>query len=242
MKYKSIFLLTCLVLSLGGQAQKTLRIKPFKLIATAIPEPSDICFDTRSNHFFIVSDNGILFETDNDGKILRRKAESNCDYEAVCLGENVVYAVDETHRNIHVYDSEKLECSKIINVPYQGGRNSGYEAIAYNPIKQTLLLITEKNPVTLFELDSHYAITNQKDLSGLARDISAATFHSGFLWLLSDEDRTVFKLDPQTYQRMGQWELPLINPEGLAFDADGNLIISCDDMQRIYYFNNPEKP
>jgi hypothetical protein len=33
----------------------------------------------------------------------------------------------------------------------------------------------------------------------------------------------------------------VINPEGLAFDKDGNLLITCDDMQRIYYFNNPEK-
>lgn len=242
MKLQSIFMALCLGISLGGQAQKIQKIKPIRSFSTAIPEPSDLCFDAKTNHFFVVSDNGILYETDSDGKILRQKKESNCDYEAVCKDDFFVYAVDETHRNIYAYDLNTLECAKIINVPYQGGRNSGYEAMTFNPIKQNWLLLTEKNPITLFELDSHFTVTNQKDLSALARDISAATFHEGFLWLLSDEDRTVFKLNPQTYEKLAQWELPLINPEGLAFDSVGNLIITCDDRQRIYYFNNPEQP
>lgn len=242
MKYKLLFLGVCFSISLSGQTQKTVRIKPFKSIATAIPEPSDSCFDKKTNHFFVVSDNGVLFETDHDGIILRQKAETNSDYEAVYVNDDFVYAVDETHRNIHIYDRNTLECSKIINVPYSGGRNSGYEALTFNPVKQSWLLFTEKNPVTLFELDAQFVITNQIALSALARDISAATFYEGFLWLLSDEDRTVFKLDPKTYQCIGRWELPLINPEGLAFDAEGKLLISCDDMQRMYYFNNPEKP
>ncbi len=29
--------------------------------------------------------------------------------------------------------------------------------------------------------------------------------------------------------------------EKLIRDKNGNLLNTCDDMQRIYYFNNPEK-
>ena len=78
-------------------------------------------------------------------------------------------------------------------------------------------------------------------MSKIARDISSASFHNDFLWLLSDEDRTVLKLNPITYEVIEKWLLPVINPEGFAFDKDSNLVVTCDDMQRIYYFNNPEK-
>jgi hypothetical protein len=50
----------------------------------------------------------------------------------------------------------------------------------------------------------------------------------------------LIKVNPDTYDVIQKWSLPVINPEGLAFDKDGNLLITCDDMQRLYYFNHPE--
>ena len=93
----------------------------------------------------------------------------------------------------------------------------------------------------LFELDTDFKVTGQTDLSNFAEDISSARFHNGFLWLLSDEDSMLLKLNASTYEVLQKWSLPVINPEGLVFDKDGNLLIACDDMQRVYYFNNPEK-
>lgn len=238
---KSIVFLIFFLFSMAMQAQKSIKIKPTGSLSTSVPEPSDLSFNAKTNRFFVVSDNGILFETDEHGKVLRKKSESNCDYEAVCHDEKFVYAVDETHRDIHLYDINTLEPVKTINVPYQGGRNVGYEAITFNPAAKSIILVTEKSPIMVFELDSNFRVSGQHNLSKMARDISAATFHDSFLWLLSDEDRMLIKLDPQTYKLCARWELPLINPEGLTFDANGNLVISCDDMQRIYYFNNPEK-
>ena len=152
-----------------------------------------------------------------------------------------MYAVDETHRTIYTYDSVSLHKNNIITVPYSGGRNRGYEALTFNKSKNDFVLLTEKDPTLLFELDANFKITNQMDLSDVASDISAATFYNNFLWLLSDEDMMILKLNPLTYEVLGKWSLPVINPEGFAFDKDGNILVSCDDMQRIYYFNNPEK-
>lgn len=222
-------------------AQKTTKIKPTKFISTAIPEPSDICYNPNSDTFFVVSDDGILFETDQEGKIIRSAVENDADFEAVYTDGTNVYAVNERHRKVEVFNSISLKKSKTITVPFGGGRNRGYEALTYNKSKNSFILIVEKDPITLFELDANFAITNQIDLSKMARDFAAASYYENFLWLLSDEDRTVFKLNPNTYEVVGKWELPLINPEGLAFDKNGNLLITCDDMQRIYYFNNPEK-
>ena len=222
-------------------AQKATKIKATKFISTAIPEPSDICYNAHSDTFFVVSDDGILFETDQDGKIIRSVVESDADFEAVFADETNVYAVNERHRKVEVFNSISLQKIKTITVPFGGGRNRGYEALTFNKSKNSFVLIVEKDPITLFELDVNFVVTNQIDLSKIARDIAAASYYNNFLWLLSDEDRTVFKLNPNTYEVLGKWELPLINPEGLAFDKNGNLLITCDDMQRIYYFNNPEK-
>jgi uncharacterized protein YjiK len=222
-------------------AQKVSKIKPTKFIATAIPEPSDICYSANSDTFFVVSDDGILFETNQEGKIIRSVVENDADFEAVFADETNVYAVNERHRKVEVFNKVSFQKSKTITVPFGGGRNRGYEALTFNKSKNSFVLIVEKDPITLFELDVNFVITNQIDLSKIARDIAAASYYNNFLWLLSDEDRTVFKLNPSTYEVLGKWELPVINPEGLAFDKDGNLLITCDDMQRIYYFNNPEK-
>ena len=229
------------LLAINCMAQTATKLKPAKWIATAISEPSDICYNVNSNTFFVVSDDGILFEIDLTGKIIRNVKENDADFEAVFTDETNVYAVNERHRKIYVYDRVSLQKNKTITVPFGGGRNRAYEAFSFNKTKHAFVLVVEKDPITLIELDANFSITNQFDLSKIARDIAAASFHNGFLWLLSDEDSTVLKLNPTSYEVLGKWKLPVINPEGLAFDKDGNLVITCDDMQRIYYFNNPEK-
>lgn len=229
------------VMAMSASAQKVSVLKPVRFTALAIPEPSDIAFHAASDSFYIVSDNGILFETDPTGKILRQAKEKNCDYEAVYADDSFIYAVDETHRNIHLYDPVSFKCTKIVNIPYSGARNKGYEALTFNTTRNRFVLITERDPVTLFELDTDFKITNQIDISAIARDISSACFYNNSLWLLSDEDMKLMQLNPNTYEVLHQWTLPVINPEGFAFDKDGNLFVTCDDMQRLYYFNNPEK-
>ena len=84
-------------------------------------------------------------------------------------------------------------------------------------------------------------MTKKTDISYVAKDISSARFYKDELFLLSDEDMMLIKVNPLTYEVIQKWSLPVINPEGLAFDKDGNILITCDDMQRLYYFNNPEK-
>jgi hypothetical protein len=34
------------------------------------------------------------------------------------------------------------------------------------------------------------------------------------------------------------YDIDVLNPEGLAFDADGNVSITSDDLQRLYFFKN----
>ena len=241
MIYKKYIILGIIFFSLAINAQKINKLKPTKSVAVKIPEPSDICYSSKSNTFFIVSDNGILFETDKDCKVVRKQAQEGTDFEAVYADENFVYAVDESNRTIYKYDITSLKLIKSYSIPYEGARNKGYESFDFNKTTNSYSLITESNPILLFELDKDFKVTNQTDLSKIASDISSARFYNGYLWLLSDEDMMLLKLNPTTYEVISKWSLPVINPEGLAFDKEGNILISCDDMQRVYYFKNPEK-
>ena len=39
--------------------------------------------------------------------------------------------------------------------------------------------------------------------------------------------------------KVKEWyKIDVLNPEGLAFDADGNVTITSDNLQRIYFFKN----
>jgi uncharacterized protein YjiK len=221
-------------------AQKPTKIKPERKIYLTIPEPSDVCLHPNGKSLFIVSDNGFLFETDLEGKTLRQADYKGLDCEGVHADEKFVYVVEEFSRKIRVFDIVNLQLQKTVYLEYNGGRNAAYEAITYNPSKGVFLLFVEKNPIYMFELNHDLQKVNEYDLSKISRDISAATFHNDHLWLLGDEDMTVYKLNPKTYQVLNSWKLPVVNPEGLTFDSKCNLLIISDDMQLLFYFKNPE--
>lgn len=237
---KNYFLTGLVLISFSVESQKIKTLKPTRSVNVVIPEPSDICYNSNSNTFYIVSDTGILFETDGNATIIRKIEQKDTDFEAVYSDEKNVYAVDETNRNIYEYDIKTFHLNKVSNVPYDGGKNKGYEAFTYNADSKKFIVLTEKDPIILFELDADFKITKQTNLNGIAKDISSAKYYHDFLWLLSDEDMMLMKLNPNTYEVIQKWSLPVINPEGFTFDATGNLMVTCDDMQRIYYFNNPE--
>jgi hypothetical protein len=52
-------------------------------------------------------------------------------------------------------------------------------------------------------------------------------------------DRLVLKCDPLDLGILERFSVPVINPEGLAFDGQGNLLILSDDRQRLYTFPFP---
>ena len=237
---KCLVSLLILLVTTSINAQKCSKLKPTKSVSIAVPEPSDICYSAKTNTFFVVSDQGILFEIDENGKVLRKKEQKDTDFEAVYSDDKNVYAVDESNRTIYEYNITTFKKNKVTTIPYNGARNKGYESFTYDENRKKYLLITESNPAIVFELDSNFSITKQTDISDVASDISSARFYKNELFLLSDEDMTLIKVNPETFEVIQKWRIPVINPEGLAFDKNGNILITSDDMQRLFYFNNPE--
>lgn len=237
--FRLFLLLFSGLIALVAGPEKPVKLKPKRFLNVAVKEPSDLCFHPSGASLFMVSDNGFLYETDLSGRILRQADYEGYDCEGVWADEAYVYVVEERTRKIRLFDLDSLRNVRTVHVPYGGGRNKGYEAFCANPAKGGFVLLTEKDPIYLFELDAELRLVNEVTLDGIAADISAATWHDDHLWLLSDEDMQVLKLDPLTYQVLSRWYVPIINPEGLAFSDRGEILVLSDDMQRLYFFDHP---
>ena len=144
--------------------------------------------------------------------------------------------VEERTRNLVLFDQASLKPVRTLNYPYSGGRNKGYEAFAFNPETEKFILITEREPVIVFELDLNLKIFNSFEFQ-YRGDISSASWHEGKLWLLSDENMELLRINPADFAIEHIFELPVINPEGFQIMPDGKLIVLSDDMQRAYYFD-----
>jgi uncharacterized protein YjiK len=183
----------------------------------------------------VVSDNGLLFEVGLDGKTIRIAAFEGTDFEACFLYRDSLAVVDERTREIHFFNPETLERFGSREVVYPGGRNKGFEAICFNTSLKTWQLFTEKDPIWSFLLDSFWMVQKKDKIKKMA-DLSSATWHDGKLWLLSDEEHSVFRCDPKTLEVERSWEIPVINPEGICFNSQGELLVVSDDMGLLFNF------
>lgn len=219
------------------ERRPTTSVKYTSKVPIKVPEPSDIVNDKETKELFIVSDNGILFKCDALGKIIQKTDALGWDFEGVEIKGNSVYVSDESSRKVFKYNKKDLSLENTYTISYLGGRNEGFESLAYNESKKCFVLISEKNPVTIVECDESFQITNQTIFEGY-RDISAARWHNGFMYLLSDEDRTVLQCDPLTYKVKQAFRINVLNPEGICFNPENNtMIIAADDIQCLYNFN-----
>ena len=85
----------------------------------------------------------------------------------------------------------------------------------------------------IFEFGPGFTIKNEIELTVFS-DISSATFYKGQLFILSDEDHAIARLNPTTYEVEARWKFDVINPEGFFFSADGKLNIVSDDMAKVF--------
>lgn len=215
---------------------QVLKIKPVNKFKTNVPEPSDIVI--YENGFLAVSDNGLLFQIDNHGKITRQAQFKGVDFEALCIKEGFLFVSDESPRRIYQFKISDFSLVNTFHVPYHGGNNSGFESLTFNEAKNKFILISER-PTILYELDENFHKITETDLKGFS-DISSVTFYQNKLWILSDEDMTVSRLNSTDYQLEKRFKIPVHNPEGITFDKNKNMIICSDDLRTIYTFNDPQ--
>jgi len=201
-----------------------------------IPEPSDIVYDKQMGHYFIVSDNGKLFETDTEGKNIRKANKEGLDFEGVEIKDSFIYVSDESPRKIYKYRKSDLSVVKEYTVSWGGAINKAFESIAYNYTKNCFVLMSQ-SPVVIIEFNDDFKEINRFRFRD-ARNVSNARWYNGDIYLLSSLDETIFKCDPVSYAVKEYYSINVLNPEGLAFDKDGNVLVTSDNLQRLYFFKN----
>jgi uncharacterized protein YjiK len=151
--------------------------------------------------------------------------------------------VSERDRRVHFVQYKDFKKVRTIEVPYHGGRNLSYEAIAYLG-DMKLLLITEKSPIYFREVnisETHGpVVVNEMNRSSLSSDISDAFFDSKYLWLVSDEDSRVMVTDIKGETIIKSWKIPVLNPEGICMNNKGQMVIVSDNEHVMYVFERPK--
>lgn len=216
---------------------KSGKIKPTRFRNISLREPSDICIKPGNQGYFLVSDDGILIETDTALNELRRSPHRGYDFEAVFLDSSGLWLMDERTRFLSRINQQTLLPEFTKEIPYSGGRNKGFEAICRNPVNGRLLAITEKDPVWIFELDRQLNVVNRVQFYGLS-DVSSATLWNGNLYFLSDEDHCIARVNPENYQIEKKVKIPVINPEGISPVCGKGLVVCSDDLAKLFYFEN----
>ena len=204
-----------------------------------IPEPSDIVYDKETGNYYIVSDHGILFECKRSGEIIRRAKIEGIDFEGVELKGDYLYVSDEKPRKVYKYRKRDLKIVGIYNVSWQGGRNKAFESITYNYYKKCFVLIAEE-PATVIEYDSVFREIGRYTFSKSV-SVSGARWYNNEIYILSSSASQIYRCEPQGYSVNEVYNLAIIDPEGIAFDDKGAMVITSDNNQKIYYFKNLHK-
>ena len=200
-----------------------------------VMEPSDICLADDNQNFYIAGNRGTVAKIDVNGNVLQSVDCAGSDYEGIYLKENELYVVDETFRRVDIYDKNSLKKMRRIYLSDHGALNKSFEGITYIPSQHKFITITE-NPVSIHEYNEEWQEKNVITETPFA-EASSITYHNGFLWLLSDEKETIYQLNADDYSIINQWKIPVLNPEGICFDAKENVIILSDDKQSFYTFS-----
>ncbi|MBL6871256.1 MAG: SdiA-regulated domain-containing protein [Flavobacteriales bacterium] len=228
---KSILFFLAIALHTLLFAQKLI---PVSTVNLDIDEPSGIAFNKELSTYYIISDNGYLFQTDLTGKTIHSSSFKGYDFEGITFAKNKIYVSDEMMRKVHVFDLN-LKKTNTYQLNYQGGRNKGFESIAFIPEKNQFVLISEKEKIFIRKYDLNFRMIDEIIYDNL-RDVSAVSYFDGFIYLLSDEDRTIVQMN-LNFEEIKRFEIPIINPEGIAFNNKSQMLIVSDNREKLYTFN-----
>lgn len=231
-------IVSILLMSLSAFTPKGPIIKPYKSTNLKMNEPSEICKAIGDSSYFILADKAFLYQTNSLGQVIRKADIKGYDIEGACVVNDRIFVSDESLRQILEIDKATLKLKRTIQLQFNGARNTAFESITWNSENRHFLLATEKAPQLFFEYDENFNNINEFSIEGI-REVSALTWHNNTLYVLSDEQETVYQVNPKDYTVIQQWRLPIINPEGICFNNDDMIIVS-DDMGKMFYFKNPQ--
>ena len=209
-------------------------LRPISHRRLSLAEPSDICAAPNGNGYFLVGNTGGIAHISNGGIVLAEKKPRGADFEGVAAFGSRLWVIDESFRELSELDTLTFAVQRSVRLIDFGARNRSFESLVYMPDRRELLTFTEK-PVNFYRLNTDLQLQEQRALPQY-KEVSAATYYGGNLWLLSDEGHCIYKVNPTDFSLLQTWNIDIINPEGITFNSRGELLIVSDDRQMLYTF------
>jgi len=233
-----VWLLVILPCVLNAQSPgKPIKLKPKKIVKLKIEEPSDITC-TGIDELFLVSDNGYFSKTDYLGNKFQKGNFKGVDFEGICFDGQFLYLVEEFTSMVHKIDPISLERIQSYQINFNGGRNNGFEAIAFNPNEKCFYIISEHSP-SIITTDLDFKTIDIVELKH-PNEVSSAVWYQNKLWILSDEERTISIHSTKTFLKEKEFKIKINNPEGITISQTGQLLVCSDDNKKLYYFDLPK--
>lgn len=180
---------------------------------------SGLTYNIETNTLFSVL-NGLplIVELDLEGRLLRKiEVRGVKDMEGITHVEGNRYVIaDEYDQRLLLLEiNDESDLIDVTNLPQlslgitANGKNKEFEGVSWDDINRRLLVVKERNPLSIFEITGFVdgdrqqpslnvsKITPHKFSNIKLRDFSSITYHdaSGHLVLLSDESRMAAEYD-----------------------------------------------
>ena len=199
-----------------------------------VDEPSDLAI--HDGHLYTVSDrHSKVYRISHDGDVKEEINVGGTDIEALAFdGDGNLYIADESSGKIWRLDEDGDRKGDPIELV--DDEVGGLEGIAFDPDNGHLYAAKEKDPARIYEIDTDGGELDREKID-FADDLSALAFdrEDGHLYALSDQERTLFRLDKDLDVDKA-WKLPIDHPEGIAFEGDTLYVVS-DSEERLYVFD-----
>lgn len=214
----------------GSSEEEQTTLKPLHSYKIEVPEPSGLDFNADRSGLWCVSDkNGKIYLLDLEGNITRSFDINETDLEAIeALNDNMLAVVNEGSRRILIVNGKGNDIAKY-GLQIQGDSDSGLEGLAYDAAGKQMFIANEKSPKVIIRLDSTYKESGRFEID-FADDLSGLFVDEGFLWVLSDESKSITKCN-FSCEPLESWQIDAPQPEGIAVDYANRLVYIVSDSQ-----------
>ena len=204
-----------------------------------VEEPSGLDLALDNNSLWTVSDKyAKIYQLDVMGQILQEIDIPGNNFEGITVDFNghSLWMVQESLSELLQVDILGNELQRIYVAGAISG-SGGLEGITINTSINHLLLLKEKDPSVLIELNTIFEPVLFKHLY-TASDYSGMDYNEidNELWIVSDQDKKIYRCN--IYGTViNSYSIDVVKAEGIAFDSDNNLIyIVSDSEESLYIF------
>ena len=218
-------------------------------VLTLIPEASGITYVKKTNTLFVVNDEGILYELNLKGKILRKKHLGSYDLEGISFDSKndlLILAIEGRDNILHIKKEISIKRKYKNKLLLKKDKKRGLEGIV---LIDSHVYISNQSNIAYPKEDASvivilpYTIKKKKlkiirILDHGLKDISGLTYYKGDLYLVSDKKSTIYQYSFKVKRIIKKKKLNKSHAqEGITFDKKGNLYIA-DDKGKILVYKN----